>query len=192
MRTWYFGVLFAIVLAVGGVWAWKVHLSPEAKARRATAIERVAELREIVLSGAMLRQEGVPEAAEVFVMEWQVGSSQLATLVSFDDGTTSIYFSSGAGVIGAGEIDTVKPVAKRFRKAFDAVNSYFSPVNTWAPPDPDKYVFYRVSKHSIRATPQYSTEQMRETSDVLRALEGEGQRLITAIRNAKEPNGGGK
>ena len=39
----------------------------------------------------------------------------IATLVAIADGTVSIYFSTGASVIGAGEHAAVRGVAERFR-----------------------------------------------------------------------------
>jgi hypothetical protein len=45
-------------------------------------------------------ETGYPEAA--------------ATLVSLADGTASIYFSSGGGVIGGGPHDTIAAAARRF------------------------------------------------------------------------------
>src|SRR2546430_10376917 len=42
-----------------------------------------------------------PGTPRCVLMDWNVGGS-VATLVAFDDGTVSLYLSSGGGIIGAG------------------------------------------------------------------------------------------
>ena len=52
------------------------------------------------------------------MMEWQV-SKAVVTLVAVADGTTSLYFTSGGGVIGGGEHDTVHTASRAWLAAVD-------------------------------------------------------------------------
>ena len=186
MSTTAVAIVAALLVAVIGVWTWNVHLSPEAKARRTEATAATASLREAVLSREMLLQApagGTPPRA--FVMDWQFAAGQLATLVSFEDGTTSIYFSSGGGVIGAGELPAVKPLAARFRAAFNGLDSHFRVVNAWPPPPPRNCVFYYVDRDATRATSPLAESELQVESHPLYALAAEAQNLITAIRTSK-------
>lgn len=179
-------VVTALLIAVVGVWAWKVHLSPDAKARRAEAMAATASLREAVLSRQMLLQAPPDSTAQrVFAMDWQVSAGQLATLVSFEDGTTSIYFSSGGGVIGTGAVPTVKPVAAKFRTAFTGLEPHFRVVNAWPPPAPGNCVFYYIDRDATRATRPVSEGELRIGSHALSGLAADAQSLITAIRTAQ-------
>ncbi len=59
----------------------------------------------------------------------------VATLVVFAEGTTSLYFSSGGGVIGAGEHASVREAGARLLATAEAHLSKFTPaVGTALPP----------------------------------------------------------
>ena len=183
-------IVAAVLVALAGLWAWNVHLSPEAKTRRAEAMAATAGLREAVLSRAFLLQGTAEGAAQkAFAADWRVSTDQLATLVSFEDGTTSIYFSSGGGVIGAGEVPTVKPVADRFRAAFNGLESHFRVVDSWPPPAPGNYVFYYLDRNATRATTPLSQSELESSNHALHGLVAEAQGLITAIRTAQPAQG---
>ena len=179
-------IAVALVVAVAGYWAWTTHLSPEAKERRAKAMAGTAALREGVLSRTMLIEAtGADAPLRAYVMDWQVGGSQLATLVSFDDGTTSIYLSSGGGIIGAGTIPSVQPVASEFRDTFKSLEKHFRPVSAWPPPSDGGFVFYLVDRESTRATTEFQGSELRSRNHPLTTLESIGQKLFTAVRTAK-------
>ncbi len=48
------------------------------------------------------------------VVDMGVSSGNTATLICFIDGTASLYFSNGGGIIGAGQHDSVKQVVESF------------------------------------------------------------------------------
>lgn len=178
----------ALAAVLVGVWAWRAHFSPAAKARRANARAGVAELREAALSGRFLRETPSP-AGKAFAMDWQVDNRQLATLVSYDDGTTSLYLSSGGGRIGAGSLPSVQIVAERFRAGFAEADAHFQAVEKWPPPARGRYVFYAVDRQLTRATAHVAGAELRSRDHPLHSLAARGQTLITAIRKAK-PNAG--
>jgi hypothetical protein len=106
-------LVFAILLA--GLAVAFVRLRPTA-AERKELVNASALLRQKVLSREFLK--GIPReagAVRCVVMDWNIGSG-VATLVAFRDGTTSIYLSSGGGVIGAGAHESVTRVAAVFRQ----------------------------------------------------------------------------
>jgi hypothetical protein len=49
-------------------------------------------------------------------MDWSMDNGT-ATLVAYDDGTTSLYTSTGGGVIGAGSHGEVRDAAEAFEIA---------------------------------------------------------------------------
>src|SRR5262245_49601677 len=84
-------------------WPWSKPKESPADAARAlrdqalsiTASEAdLAPTRELPNVFGILMETGYPEA--------------VASLVAFAEGTTSLYFSSGGGIIGAGEHETVR------------------------------------------------------------------------------------
>lgn len=178
-------VMLASFVAVLGYWAWTTHLSPEANERRAKAMAGTAALREGVLSRTMLVEApGADSPRRAYVMDWQVSGGQLATLVSFDDGTTSIYLSSGGGIIGAGAIPSVVPVAAEFRETFKSLEIHFRPVSAWPPPRDGGVVFYLVDQETTRATTEFQGSELRAKQHPLKILELIGQKLFTAVRTA--------
>src|SRR5689334_18418012 len=54
----------------------------------------------------------------------------IATLMALAEGTTSLYFSNGGGVIGAGEHGAVREAAEAFLDAVEARLADFPPVET--------------------------------------------------------------
>lgn len=48
------------------------------------------------------------------VVDMGVGAGNTATMICFIDGTASLYFSNGGGIIGAGQHDSVKQVVTSF------------------------------------------------------------------------------
>src|SRR5688572_16670054 len=87
--------------------------STESTGEQASAASGSAVLREALLSREMLRDmPGDPDGDGIraVVFDWGMGNGS-ATLVAFDDGTTSLYFSGGGGIIGAGAHDAVRRAA---------------------------------------------------------------------------------
>ena len=77
-------------------------------------VQVVRELRDRALtaSASELGFAPTPEYPKVFGFVMDIGyRDALVTLVSFVDGTTSLYFGNGGGVIGAGEHEAVRQSA---------------------------------------------------------------------------------
>jgi len=52
------------------------------------------------------------------LMEWKMGANTV-TLAAVADGTTSLYFSNGGGIIGGGEHEKVRVAARKFVVVMD-------------------------------------------------------------------------
>jgi hypothetical protein len=66
----------------------------------------------------------------------------VASLVTFIDGTTSMYFSSGGGVIGAGKHAEVREAAKAFIAAANGYTKEFTPTADHPVPPAGRVRFY--------------------------------------------------
>jgi hypothetical protein len=65
-----------------------------------------------------------------------------ATLATFADGTTSLYYSTGGGIIGAGEHDTVRAAARQLLTIASAHLSLFSAASEMPSPEVGRVRFY--------------------------------------------------
>ncbi|REJ87880.1 MAG: hypothetical protein DWQ35_20810 [Planctomycetota bacterium] len=90
---------------------------------------------------ALLMETGYPEA--------------IASLVVVADGTTSLYFSNGGGIIGAGEHEAVRDASKAFLSSGAEYRTRATRVESFPPPKRDHVRFYFVTGNAI-----YSTEAL--------------------------------
>ncbi len=136
-------IAVAVLLAVLFVPQW---LRSRGRAREEAAhASRV--LRENILTRQFIAQfpPGKPGTPRCVLMDWNVGGS-VATLVAFDDGTVSLYLSSGGGIIGAGAHANVARAAGPFREQARAILSKLSPATTFPlPAGNNNVVFYVVT-----------------------------------------------
>src|SRR5947209_2396212 len=66
----------------------------------------------------------------------------VVTLMTVADGTTSLYFSTGGGIIGAGDRQTVKTAAMRLVESADAFLPSFTPASEYPSPGKSRVRFY--------------------------------------------------
>jgi hypothetical protein len=145
---------------------------------------QAASLREMALSlpASDIGATEIPNGARVFgvLMESRIGDA-VVTLVCFVDGTTSLYFSGGGGVIGAGQHESVRAAAT----ALVALGNHFAPSFTLTTTFPLPAA-WRV-RFFLRTFDCTKTEEVAE-SDVttprvpLFSLFAAGQRVISAVR----------
>src|SRR5260221_1885309 len=76
--------------------------------RKPTPVEVIRDLRERAFTVAIA--EGRPRSVVVLLMETAYPKA-VATLACFADGTTSLYFSTGGGMLGAGQHESVRAAA---------------------------------------------------------------------------------
>jgi hypothetical protein len=157
---------------------WKVHRTQVAAA---SAGIRLAVLnRQFIDTTA----SGEPDDIHCVVMDWNLGGESVATLVAFADGATSLYLSSGGGVIGAGEHERVRRAATDFRAAAIRVRDQFRAEESFERPPSGHTRFFIVTRAHTYASPMIPNSQLRQNSHALAAVDAAAQATITEIRRS--------
>jgi hypothetical protein len=146
------------------------------------------ELRRVVLrreflAGTPPAPSGEPRAV---VMDWGLDNGA-ASLVAYDDDTTSLYLSSGGGVIGAGAHESVRRAARALRAEADAVRSHFAAIADDDPltlPSAGGVTFYLVTDSATLRAGPVGAELLAANAHALARLGNQAQAVITAIREA--------
>ena len=130
---------------------------------------------------AMAKEPG-PEPLRGAVMDLGMGHA-CGTVVCAADGSTSIYFSTGGGTIGAGAHQTVAAASKAFLTAVDQRLAQFGPVVDDAPPALAKATvqFVAVTTEGLR-TLTVAEADARQKTHAAYPLYAYGQNVITQIR----------
>jgi hypothetical protein len=115
------------------------------------------------------------------LMEFQI-AGHVTTLVCLADGTTSLYFSSGGGVIGAGAYE---PVANASSHLIAMAESYFPLMQLtrqFPLPSPSRVRFY-VLTFSGTYTADRDESALKQLNDVFYPLFYAGHEVIAQIRH---------
>lgn len=108
----------------------------------------------------------------------------IATLLSFAEGTTSLYFSNGGGVVGAGEHEPVRQMAEEFLDVLEAHLDELSPAEETPTPRIGRVRFYaRTYEGTLGAE---ATEDQLARDHPLSPVFRAGHAVITAIRESSE------
>jgi hypothetical protein len=189
MRT----TLIALALLGLAILAWRFRSSAghsAAPSRRASPSVAAAppDLRGMVLRREILT--GVAPAADgrarVVVMDWALDGGA-ATLVAFDDGTTSLYTSTGGGIIGAGSHASVRRAAEAFRAEAARARGEFTPVEAADPmtlPPTNAATFYLITDSATLRAGPVETSRLAAGSHPLAPLGTLAQAVIAALREA--------
>jgi hypothetical protein len=95
------------------------------------------------VTAADLRLEPTPALPHVFGAIMETGYDLgVATLVVLAEGSVSLYFSGGGGVIGAGRHQAVTKAADALLEAAEAVRSQLQPAQGTPPPAAGRIRFY--------------------------------------------------
>jgi hypothetical protein len=104
-----------------------------------------------------------------------------ASLVCFADGSTSLYFSTGGGIIGAGEHETVRIAARRFLSvANDSVALLKIPTDHPLP-ELGRVRFYARTRAGLRGA-EVAEDILGDGAHPLSRLFAAGHFVISAIR----------
>lgn len=97
-----------------------------------------------------LRTTGQPAGLVALLMETGYPET-VATLVAVSDGTTSLYFSNGGGIIGAGEHDSVRSAASALLRLAAQHSSVMVETNEFPLPAVGRVRFYLITSGRVLA-----------------------------------------
>ena len=160
------------------LWPWR-KAKPDPK-------ETMRGLREQALtrSASQLGLSPLPDRAHVFGILMETGYAEgVASLVALAEGSTSLYFSNGGGIIGAGEHASVRRALPPFFAAAEAHLTSFTPATSTPLPDQGRVRFYlRTFEGTLtaEADEQDLGHMKHDLSPVFHA----GHAVIAAMRQA--------
>ena len=114
-------------------------------------------------------------------------ASGVTTLVALADGTTSLYFSSGGGIIGAGENSRVRDAAAAWLAMAAEHLTLFQLTADTAPPAPGRVVLYAKSFRGLQRLEAGEVELATHQHPAAPLFHA-GQAVLTTIRELQEQN----
>jgi hypothetical protein len=110
----------------------------------------------------------------------------VASLIAIADGTTSLYFSNGGGIIGAGQRPSVREPAMRFIQLVDAHVGHLAVADQHPLPNLGRVRFYARTFTDVR-TAEAAERDLAERRHPLSPLFYAGHAVISAVRMASPP-----
>jgi hypothetical protein len=124
------------------------------------------------------------ERPNVWGLLMETGHPQgAASLVTFADGSTSLYFSNGGGVIGAGEHAPVRATAEAFLSAAEAQLEEFERVDEFPLPELGRVRFYVRTFSDVLAA-EADEQDLGHNRHKLSSVFHAGHAVIAAVRQA--------
>jgi hypothetical protein len=162
------------------LWPWsKPKQKPE---------DAVRDLRELALTRAAadLGLSPGPESPNVFGILMETAYPEaVASLVVFAEGSTSLYFSNGGGIIGAGEHASVRATLGAFFAETEAHLSAFTPAESTPLPAPGRVRFYlRTFKGTLTA--EADEQALGNMQHELSPVFHRGHAVISAVLEATD------
>lgn len=114
------------------------------------------------------------------LMEFRTGAA-IVSLVSIGDGTTSLYFSNGGGIIGAGGHSEVVQATQQFLAVTQRVLNLFQATSEYPPPSGGNARFYALTYSGVK-TIEVAESQLRTGHDPLSQLYAAAHEVIAWIR----------
>jgi hypothetical protein len=109
----------------------------------------------------------------------------VATVVSLADGTTSLYTSTGGGVVGGGDRPGVAEATERFLDAVETSLDLTTPIDTLPLPEPEEVRFNVLTFDGPRTVSARRAE-LGDHSHPLQPLFNAGHEVITQLRLLSE------
>lgn len=137
------------------------------------------------LTAAGLHLPARPHLTIAAMMETAYAEA-VASLVTIADGSASIYFSTGGGVIGRGEHESVRAPARAFLDLAAASRAELQPTDTFPLPAARQVRFYLVTTDGVMTgeAPEDAVGHMRHP---LFPLFHSGHAVIAAMRQLGAP-----
>jgi hypothetical protein len=130
----------------------------------------------------LARFSPAPEGRAVYgaIMDWALDRG-LATVFGLEDGTGSLYLSSGGGVIGGGFHEPVREAVHAFILAFEPFVETMTPDVEGEPPPPG-YTDLRALTLRGRLIARATTDDFGNGRHPMSKVFHAGQAVITALR----------
>lgn len=128
--------------------------------------------------------EKFPHPVFAVIMEtgYPNGSFTLSTIA---DGSTSLYFSSGGGVIGAGEHQAVRDASGQMLSGAQQFYGLAEKVSAYPYPEPGQVIFYFMTFDGVHSYAALE-EDLGRQRDELSSLFFAGHAVIAEIRKLQE------
>lgn len=182
-------VAWIVCLAV----AAPLRAEPAGEAGDRAPAEVYGQLREHVFALTaeeigLAETEALPDVFGV-VMEWVQGEA-VVSLVSLGEGTTSLYLSTGGGVIGGGAHETVREATLAFLRTAQGSLALFRKRPDHPTPPAGTTRFHLLTRKGPRVA-DAPDAALRQPGHPLFPLYAGGQRVLTRFRIATQAREGG-
>lgn len=131
-----------------------------------------------------INRENFPKDVWGVLMETGYEDSAF-TLVALADGTTSLYFSTGGGIIGAGEHESVRNASAQFIGWANKYASEAKPTKQYPLPKEGQVNFYLLSYNGV-LTYSAPEQELGEQKDQLSNLFHAGHHVISELREIEQ------
>jgi len=123
-----------------------------------------------------------PDRPHVFGILMETGYPEaVASLVTFAEGSTSLYFSNGGGILGAGGHEAVQSTLGPFFKMAEQHLGAFAPATETPPPEKGRVRFYlRTFQGTLTA--EADEQDLGQMRHALSPLFHAGHAVIAAVR----------
>jgi len=118
------------------------------------------------------------------IMDWEMGGAT-ATTVSYITGDSSLYLSSGGGVIGGGQHQSANAAAKEFVKLGESYLSKTKKTENQNLPNKNEVVFHLLTNKGIYSATEKMENLENNSSEWLLLFE-EGNKVLTELRLISE------
>ena len=157
----------------------------ESKSENDGPAEASAALRARLLNGSASEFSIQPDSSVWGVLMETGYPEAAATVVSLADGTASIYFSSGGGVIGGGPHEAIATAARRVVSVAKSHLSGMVATSQYPLPEPGQVKFYILTTKGV-LTVEEAEETLGAGKHSLSPLFYAAQDVITGLREVSE------
>ena len=173
------------------------HKQPENKAVRAEAVAKPVEAQDSPQAQAMkgLRNRVLTSSAEELGLSGEDAKAKVrgvvmemalpigvATLVSFRDGTVSLYTSTGGGILGG---YSAQKEAKRFVAEAEKHLASMKPATSFPYPEARHIKFYVLTHDGVQVA-EVDEKEVQSAGHTLLPLFIAGNEVLTALRTANQ------
>lgn len=175
--------LFAAILAFLGL-GGSAHSAQSPKEPEAVTQDLRMMALTLTPDAIGISQKTYPHEVWGVLMETGMEGGAVYTVVALADGTTSLYFSTGGGVIGAGEHASVRQASSEFIVLANSAIAAANPTASYPLPKVGQTTFYFLT---LRGVKTYSAKEvdLGEMRDGLSNLFHAGHGVIAAVRQTK-------